>query len=132
MTKLVKVECSKGFKLFTKVIKPGEKYRLNENEIFKLMCMPGIRLYEIFKDGKFIRLTKSNYNKVNYVESEVDEAAKKAAEEEAAKKAEEEKKAAEEAAAKAEAEAKAAEEATDKAEETATAKKTTSKKTNKK
>ena len=84
MTKLVKVECSKGFKLFTKVIKPGEKYRLNENEIFKLMCMPGIRLYEIFKDGKFIRLTKSNYNKVNYVESEVDEAAKKAAEEEAA------------------------------------------------
>ena len=127
MTKLVKVECSKGFKLFTKVIKPGEKYRLNENEIFKLMCMPGIRLYEIFKDGKFIRLTKSNYNKVNYVESEVDEAAKKAAEEEAAKKAEEEKKAAEEAAAKAEAEAKAAEEA----EET-TAKKTTSKKTNKK
>ena len=125
MTKLVKVECSKGFKLFTKVIKPGEKYRLNENEIFKLMCMPGIRLYEIFKDGKFIRLTKSNYNKVNYVESEVDEAAKKAAEEEAAKKAEEEKKAAE-------AEAKAAEEATDKAEETATAKKTTSKKTNKK
>ena len=126
MTKLVKVECSKGFKLFTKVIKPGEKYRLNENEIFKLMCMPGIRLYEIFKDGKFIRLTKSNYNKVNYVESEVDEAAKKAAEEEAAKKAEEEKKAAEEA------ETKAAEEATDKAEETATAKKTTSKKTNKK
>ena len=126
MTKLVKVECSKGFKLFTKVIKPGEKYRLNENEIFKLMCMPGIRLYEIFKDGKFIRLTKSNYNKVNYVESEVDEAAKKAAEEEAAKKAEEEKKAAEEA------EAKAAEEATDKAEDTATAKKTTSKKTNKK
>ena len=126
MTKLVKVECSKGFKLFTKVIKPGEKYRLNENEIFKLMCMPGIRLYEIFKDGKFIRLTKSNYNKVNYVESEVDEAAKKAAEEEAAKKAEEEKKAAEEA------EAKAVEEATDKAEETATAKKTTSKKTNKK
>ena len=125
MTKLVKVECSKGFKLFTKVIKPGEKYRLNENEIFKLMCMPGIRLYEIFKDGKFIRLTKSNYNKVNYVESEVDEAAKKAAEEEAAKKAEEEKKAAE-------AEAKAAEEATDKAEETTTAKKTTSKKTNKK
>ena len=125
MTKLVKVECSKGFKLFTKVIKPGEKYRLNENEIFKLMCMPGIRLYEIFKDGKFIRLTKSNYNKVNYVESEVDEAAKKAAEEEAAKKAEEEKKAAE-------AEAKAAEEATDKAEDTATAKKTTSKKTNKK
>ena len=84
MTKLVKVECSKGFKLFTKVIKPGEKYRLNENEIFKLMCMPGIRLYEIFKDGKFIRLTKSNYNKVNYVESEVDEAAKKAAKEEAA------------------------------------------------
>ena len=126
MTKLVKVECSKGFKLFTKVIKPGEKYRLNENEIFKLMCMPGIRLYEIFKDGNFIRLTKSNYNKVNYVESEVDEAAKKAAEEEAAKKAEEEKKAAEEA------EAKAAEEATDKAEDTATAKKTTSKKTNKK
>ena len=125
MTKLVKVECSKGFKLFTKVIKPGEKYRLNENEIFKLMCMPGVRLYEIFKDGKFIRLTKSNYNKVNYVESEVDEAAKKAAEEEAAKKAEEEKKAAE-------AEAKAAEEATDKAEDTATAKKTTSKKTNKK
>ena len=125
MTKLVKVECSKGFKLFTKVIKPGEKYRLNENEIFKLMCMPGIRLYEIFKDGKFIRLTKSNYNKVNYVESEVDEAAKKAAEEEAAKKAEEEKKAAE-------VEAKAAEEATDKAEDTATAKKTTSKKTNKK
>ena len=118
MTKLVKVECSKGFKLFTKVIKPGEKYRLNENEIFKLMCMPGIRLYEIFKDGKFIRLTKSNYNKVNYVESEVDEAAKKAAEEEAAKKAEEEK--------------KATEEATDKAEDTATAKKTTSKKTNKK
>ena len=119
--KCIKIECARSFKVMGKLFRPGKRYNLNEREIFAILCLPGIKLFEVSEgDKQVVRITKDNYNKQNIVlnktesepvndsddkQKEAEEAAKKAEEEkkqkeaeEAAKKAEEEKKAAEEAA----------------------------------
>lgn len=116
--KRIKIECARSFKVMGKLFRPGKRYDLNEREIFAILCLPGIKLFEVSEgDKQVIRITKDNYNKQNIIlnkpeqvdnsdniQKEAEEAAKKAEEEkkqkeaeEAAKKAEEEKKAAEEA-----------------------------------
>lgn len=107
--KRIKIECARSFKVMGKLFRPGKRYDLNEREIFAILCLPGIKLFEVSEgDKQVIRITKDNYNKQNIIlnkpeqvdtsnnmQKEAEEAAKKA--EEAAKKAEEEKKAAKEA-----------------------------------
>ncbi|WP_301214504.1 hypothetical protein [uncultured Clostridium sp.] len=137
--KCIKIECARSFKVMGKLFRPGKRYNLNEREIFAILCLPGIKLFEVSEgDKQVVRITKDNYNKQNIVlnktesepvndsddkQKEAEEAAKKAEEEkkqkeaeEAAKKADEEKKAAEEAKEK-ERKQKEAEEAAKKAEE---------------
>lgn len=70
MTKKCIVESARGFRVLGKLVNPGKEVELSTREIFDVLKMHGVKIYELV-DGKKIKLDVTNYKISNVDKVEV-------------------------------------------------------------